>query len=66
MFWLHVKYVLGAAWLTVQSRLSAGEAIAAGVIPFVPFDVVKVVLAALLAAAVAPQISALGAPRRSV
>ena len=59
-------YLVGAVWLAVQSGLSAGEAITAGVLPFVPFDVVKVVLAALLAAAVAPQISALGAPRRSV
>ena len=58
-------YTLGAAWLAVQSGLSAGEAIAAGVLPFVPFDIVKVVLAVLLAAAVAPQISAIPALRRS-
>ena len=58
-------YALGALWLAVQSGLSAGEAIAAGVLPFVPFDVVKVVLAAVLAAAVAPQISALGTRRRT-
>ena len=61
---LLVIYGLGAAWLAVQAGLSAGEAITAGVLPFVPFDVVKVVLAALLAAAVAPQISAIGAPPR--
>jgi biotin transport system substrate-specific component len=62
---LLVIYALGAAWLAVQAGLSAGEAVTAGVLPFVPFDVVKVVLAALLAAAVAPQISTIGASRRS-
>ena len=55
---LAVIYALGATWLAVQSGLTPGAALAAGVLPFVPFDVVKVVLAALLAAAVAPQISA--------
>ena len=55
---LLVIYALGATWLAVQSGLTPGAALVAGVLPFVPFDVVKVVLAALLAAAVAPQISA--------
>jgi biotin transport system substrate-specific component len=54
---LLIIYALGAAWLAVQAGLTPGAALATGVLPFVPFDVVKVVLAALLAAAVAPQIS---------
>lgn len=54
---LLIIYALGAAWLTVQAGLTPWAALATGVLPFVPFDVVKVVLAALLAAAVAPQIS---------
>lgn len=54
---LLVIYLVGATWLAVQAGLSPGAALTAGVLPFVPFDVVKVVLAALLAAAVAPQIS---------
>ena len=62
---LLVIYALGAAWLSVQAGLSAGEAIAAGVLPFVPFDIIKVVLAALLAAAVAPQLSPIAARRAS-
>ena len=57
-------YALGVPWLAVQLGLSFSEALAAGALPFVPFDVIKVVLAALLAAAVAPQISTLGASRR--
>jgi len=56
---LLVIYALGAAWLAVQAGLTPGAALATGVLPFVPFDVVKVVLAALLAAAVAPQIRSL-------
>ena len=54
---LLIIYALGAAWLAVQAGLTPGAALATGVLPFVPFDVVKVILAALLAAAVAPQIS---------
>ena len=60
---LLVIYALGATWLAVQSNLTPGAALAAGVLPFVPFDVVKVVLAALLAAAVAPQVSPITATR---
>lgn len=54
---LLVIYAVGAAWLAVQAGLSPGTALAVGVLPFIVFDVIKVVLAALLAAAVAPQIS---------
>ncbi len=52
-------YALGATWLGVQASLPPVAAITGGVLPFVPFDVVKVVLAALVAAAVAPQIAPL-------
>ncbi len=54
---LLVIYALGAVWLAVQAGLSPGAALAAGVLPFIVFDAIKVVLAAVLAAAVAPQIS---------
>jgi biotin transport system substrate-specific component len=60
---LAVIYAVGATWLALQSNLSPGAALTAGVLPFVPFDVVKVVLAALVAAAAAPQIPALARPR---
>ena len=63
---LLVIYALGVPWLAVQLGLSFNEALATGALPFIPFDVVKVVLAAVLAAAVAPQISAIGASRSSV
>jgi biotin transport system substrate-specific component len=61
---LLIIYAVGAAWLAVQAKLTPEAAVVAGVLPFVPFDVVKVVLAVLLAAAAAPQISP-GAKRSS-
>ena len=50
-------YVIGVAWLAVLTR-SLGAAIATGFLVFVAFDLVKVVLAALVAVAVAPAIAA--------
>jgi biotin transporter BioY len=50
-------YVTGVAWLAVLTG-SLGAAIVGGLLPFVAFDLVKVVLAALVAVAVAPAIAA--------
>jgi biotin transport system substrate-specific component len=50
-------YVIGVAWLAVLTG-SLGAAIATGFLIFVCFDLVKVVLAALVAVAVAPAIAA--------
>jgi len=54
---LIVIYVVGATWLAVISGLSPTEAIAAGVLPFVVFDLTKVALADLVAVAAAPAIA---------
>ena len=54
---LAVIYALGATWLAVLTGLSPGAAVVAGVLPFVPFDLIKVGLAALVAVAVAPAIA---------
>ncbi len=54
---LAVIYALGATWLAVLAGLSPAAALAAGVLPFIPFDLVKVGLAALVAVAVAPAIA---------
>ena len=51
-------YALGATWLAVLAGLSPGAALAAGVLPFVIFDLIKVGLATLVAVAVAPAIAA--------
>ena len=55
---LVIIYVFGAAWLSAVSNLPLAVAIAQGVLPFVIFDLVKVVLAALVAVAAAPAIAA--------
>jgi biotin transport system substrate-specific component len=50
-------YALGATWLAVVAGLSPTEALAAGVLPFVIFDLIKVGLAAIVAVAAAPAIA---------
>ena len=54
---LAVIYAIGATWLAVLAGLSPAAAVAAGVLPFVLFDLIKVGLAALVAVAVAPAIA---------
>ena len=61
---LAVIYALGVTWLGVYLSLPPVVALAQGFLPFIFFDIIKVVLAALVAAAVAPQVSAPGAPAR--
>lgn len=41
-------YAFGTTWLMVVTKMSAGPALMAGVIPFIPFDAVKVVIAVLV------------------
>ena len=55
--WLHVIvmliglivcYAFGTAWLAYEASLTFKAALAAGVIPFIPFDVAKIVIAIVL------------------
>jgi biotin transport system substrate-specific component len=55
---LAVIYAIGAGWLSVVTDLPLAVAVAQGVLPFVVFDLIKVVLAALVAVAAAPVIAA--------
>lgn len=48
---LVVCYTLGTFWLSVEAHLSFEAALAAGVLPFAVLDVVKAILASLLALA---------------
>ena len=41
-------YVLGTAWLARLMRISLAEAVSAGVFPFLPGDILKIVLASIL------------------
>lgn len=44
-----ICYALGTAWLAYQANLSFGAALAAGVLPFIVGDLIKMVLAAVIA-----------------
>ncbi len=50
-------YAFGVAWLSVVTDLPFAVALAQGALIFVPFDLIKVGLAALVAVAAAPAIS---------
>lgn len=43
-----VLYTLGTAWLAVSMDMGFGAALMAGVIPFIPGDLIKMVLASVL------------------
>ena len=50
-------YAFGATWLSVVTDLPFAAALAQGVLIFVPSDLIKVALAALVAVAAAPVLS---------
>ena len=54
---LAVIYAVGATWLAVVTDLPLTVALTQGVLIFVPFDLIKVALAALVAVAAAPAIA---------
>ena len=43
-----VCYTFGTAWLMVQTKMAVGPALMAGVIPFIPFDLMKMIIAILI------------------
>lgn len=43
-----VAYLFGTVWLACQAGMTFGEGLAAGVIPFIPGDLVKIILILLL------------------
>lgn len=43
-----VCYAFGTIWLSYQANLSASKALAAGVIPFIPGDLVKILIATFI------------------
>ena len=54
---LAVIYAVGATWLSVVTDLPLAVALAQGVFIFVPFDLIKVALAGLVAVAAPPAIA---------
>jgi biotin transport system substrate-specific component len=67
-FWgcaaLAVIYAAGATWLAVVTEVPLAVAVGQGVLIFVPFDLIKVALAVLVAVAAAPAV-AMPARRRT-
>lgn len=54
---LAIIYAVGASWLSVVSGLPLTASLAQGVLIFLPFDLIKVALATLVAVAAAPAIA---------
>jgi biotin transport system substrate-specific component len=61
---LAVIYATGATWLAVVTDLPLAVAVAQGVLIFVPFDLIKVALAVLVAVAAAPAVGTSRSERR--
>lgn len=58
-----VCYAIGTAWLAVQAHMTAQVALMAGVIPFLPGDFIKMILALLIAPQIRKQLDAAGLTR---
>ena len=58
-----VCYALGTAWLAVQAHMGFQAALMAGVIPFLPGDFIKMILALLIAPQIRKQLDAAGLAR---
>lgn len=43
-----VCYIFGTTWLAYQANMSASSALAAGVIPFIPGDLIKIAIATFI------------------
>ena len=49
---LAVLYAFGTAWLAYSAGMTFGAALAVGVLPFIVFDLIKIVIAIVLGRAV--------------
>ena len=55
-----VPYLLGSGWLAYQADMSFKAALFAGVIPYIPGDIVKIIIAAVLGTTVRKQVKRAG------
>lgn len=62
---LAVLYVFGTLWLSHQAALDLPAAFAAGVIPFIPFDIAKIVVSIILGRAVRTSLYKAGLLKKS-
>jgi len=51
-----VTYILGSGWLAYQAGMSFRAALLAGVIPYIPGDIVKIIIAVILGTTVKKQV----------
>ena len=58
-----VCYALGTSWLAIQAHMGFQAALMAGVIPFLPGDFIKMILALLIAPQIRKQLDAAGLAR---
>lgn len=56
-----VCYLFGTAWLSYQAGMSFGTALGAGVIPFIPGDLAKMLIAVLIAPEILKRVRAAAA-----
>ena len=54
---LIVCYIFGTTWLAVLAHMDAKAALAAGVIPFIPFDLIKIAISVIVGRAVRNRLS---------
>ena len=47
-----ICYLIGTSWLSIQAGMSCYAALGAGVLPFIPGDVVKIVAASIAGPAI--------------
>jgi biotin transport system substrate-specific component len=55
-----ITYIMGSAWLAYQANMSFQAALFAGVIPYIPGDIVKIAIAAVLGTTVKRQVKKAG------
>ena len=58
-----VCYALGTTWLAIQAHMDFQAALMAGVVPFLPGDFIKMILALLIAPQIRKQLDAAGLAR---
>lgn len=55
-----VTYALGTAWLAYQANMTFGQALFAGVIPYIIGDIVKIIIATILGSTIKKQVKRAG------
>jgi biotin transport system substrate-specific component len=58
--------LLGTVWLGFQAGMTFSQALMAGVIPYIPGDVAKMVIAMIFAPQIAKQVRAFGVNPKAV